>query len=200
MDKILDKELTTKNLFISTIVATCWFLILVVNNYPFEEWIGAAIVGFLSWYVAVLVVNGTADSLLTRVYEYAKSIDTSSNDEARHVQVVGRKIERIASTMVLLYLYGKVATTVGLMFLLASTLLNAFGFPSAENISEYSYPALCVGVFALASVLGVPLALLKLRRNRSVIRHRFSRMRDLVWSGIQSRKNSLVYSAFNLSL
>ena len=161
--------------------ATAWFVVLWVNQYPPNEWVGVVVIGCLAWYVSYALIDRAVRFSLARVYGHAVRIYGMPEHKQR--ASVSKKTELFIAFLVALLIYSVGFTTSGLMFIFTWLGLIAFDFPTLDtNIALVGLVSLALGLIMVLPPIASMVYILMLGKRRLSIRARFTQVSALVWS------------------
>ena len=185
MKSAINKKRVVVHIVQALIWATFWLAILWINEYPLNEWVGVAGLGYLAWYVAQALVDNTTRFALARAYRYAVGIYGEPDKHAK----VSKRTERTVGFLAALLIYGVGFTTSGFMFVLTWFGMIALDFPALDtNIRLVGLVSVTLGLFMMLIPLTTVIYMLALSRNRLSIRERFMQVSALAWSLITKER------------
>ena len=186
MKSATNKRRVAVHIVQALIWATFWLVLLWANEYPPNEWVGVAALGYLAWYASNTIVSGAVRFALARVYQFAVSVYGEPNDESASVS---KRTEWAIAFLAALLIYGVGFTTSGFMFILAWLGLNVLGFPALDiNIALVGLISATLGLIMALLPLTTVIYLLSLGKNRVSIRERFTQISALAWSLITKER------------
>ena len=154
--------------------ATFWLILLWTNEYPLNEWVGVAALGYLAWYAANALVSNTARFVLVRVHRYATRVYDKPDAQAP----VSKGTHWTVMLIVDVFIYGLAIVTSGFMFILTWLSMDVLGFPPIDmNIIAVGLIAVTLGLS-----MALPLAVvyvLALARPRLKVQEGFERVSAL---------------------
>ena len=186
MKGAINKERLVVHIVQALIWATAWIVMLWIDDYQLNEWVGVAALGYLAWYVSHAIVDSAMRFALARVYQHAVIVYGKPNNEPTSVS---KRAELIIASLASLFIYGVGFITSGFMFILTWLGLIAFGFPPLDmNIRLIGLVSVALGSIMVLPTLAVIIYMLSLGKNRVSIRERFTQVSALAWSLITKER------------
>ena len=185
MKSAINKRRVVVHIVQALIYATAWLVMLWMSEYPLNEWVGVAALGYLAWYASNTLVSGAVRFALARVYKYAVSIH---GEPDRHAKV-SKRTERAVGFLAALLIYGVGFTTSGFMFILTWLGMIALDFPMLDtNIKLVGLVSVMLGLLMMLIPLTTAIYMLSLGKNRVSIRERITHVSALAWSLITKER------------
>ena len=187
---MLAELINRKNLIAHIIQALIWtsgwYALLWMSEYPINEWVGVAALGYFAWYVSHLIFGNTVRFVLSRTYRYAVNIYGEPKNE--HASL-NKKMEWAIAFLAALLIYGVGFATSGLMFILTWFGLIALDFPMLDiNIRLVGLVLVTLGLLMMLLPVTTVIYMLSLGRNRMPVRERFTHICALAWSLITKER------------
>ena len=168
---LINKKNLLLHIVQALIWATAWMVILWAAEYPMNEWVGVAALGYLAWYVANALVSNTARFALARVHRYATRMYGEPDAQAP----VSKGTHWAVMLIVDMFIYGLAIVTSGFMFILTWLSMGVLGFPPIDmNIIAVGLISVTLGL-----CMALPLAViyvLALTRHRLNVQEGFERV------------------------
>ena len=150
----------TRDVPLALICATAWLFVLWLAEYPADESVGVAIIGYVALWTSRLIVNALALFTLGRL----RSLALRKADElgVEIPEEPSQSIAAIARLAVTAFLIAMLLAIVGLSVVATVPIAAAVGLPPlAAGFGVFGWTALGVGSFVLAMILGVPFILFR---------------------------------------
>lgn len=150
----------TRDVPLAFICATAWFFVLWLVEYPADESVGVAIVGYIALWTSRLMVNALALFTLRRLHSLAlRKADEFGVEIKEEPSPTTAAVARLA---VAAFLVAMLLAIVGLSVVATAPIVTAVDLPPlAAGFGVFGWTALGVGAFVLAMILGVPFILFR---------------------------------------
>ena len=150
----------TRDVPLALICATAWLFVLWLVEYPADESVGVAIVGYVALWTSRLIINALALFTLGRL----RSLALKKADELG-VEIPEEPSPAIATparAAAGVFLFAMLASIVGISVAATVPIVAAVGLPPlAAGFGVFGWTAFGVGAFVLAAFFGVPFILFK---------------------------------------
>ena len=150
----------TRDVPLALICATAWLFVLWLVEYPADESVGVAIVGYVALWTSRLIINALALFTLGRLHSLAlKKADELGVEIPEEPSPAIATAARAAAGV---FLFAMLASIVGMSVAATVPIAAAVGLPPlAAGFGVFGWTALGVGAFVLAAFFGVPFILFK---------------------------------------
>ena len=150
----------TRDVPLALICATAWLFVLWLAEYPADESVGVAIIGYVALWTSRLIVNALALFALRRLHSLAlRKADELGVEIPEEPSPSIAAIARLAVTS---FLIAMLLAIVGLSVVATVPIAAAVDLPPlAAGFGVFGWTALGVGSFVLAMILGVPFILFR---------------------------------------
>ena len=150
----------TRDVPLALICATAWLFVLWLAEYPADESVGVAIVGYVALWTSRLIINALALFTLGRLRSLAlRKADELGVEIPEEPSPAATTIARAAAGV---FLLAMLASIVGISVAATVPIVAAVGLPPlAAGFGVFGWTALGIGAFVLAAFFGVPFILFK---------------------------------------
>ena len=150
----------TRDVPLALICATAWIFVLWLAEYPADESVGVAIIGYVALWTSRLIINALALFTLGRLHNLAlKKADELGVEIPEEPSPAIATAARAAAGV---FLFAMLASIVGISVAATVPIVAAVGLPPlAAGFGVFGWTALGVGAFVLAAFFGVPFILFK---------------------------------------
>ena len=150
----------TRDVPLAIICATAWLFVLWLAEYPADESVGVAIIGYVALWTSRLIVNALALFTLRRLHSLALRKADELGVEIQ--EEPSPSIAAIARLAVTAFLIAMLLAIVGLSVVATVPIAAAVDLPPlASGFGVFGWIAFGVGSFVLAMILGVPFILFR---------------------------------------
>lgn len=183
---LINKKNLAVHIIQALIWATGWQVLLWIDDYPLNEWVGVVVLGYLAWYVSYTLIDNALRFALARAYQYVVSFYGELKNESASVS---KRMEWAIAFFVGIFIYSAIFITTGFMFILTWLGLNALDFPMLNtNIRLVGLISVSLGLIMMMLPLSTVIYILALGRSRVLIRERFMHVSALAWSLITKER------------